>query len=262
MELTANQIENWRLVSENEECSEHIFAVSSWGCAGSKWLANVLNDCPGILCLHEATSYWRRLAGARNVSGVEYLRLLASLGSAATAAGDVNSVTRHELTDAERVFGERFRGMILVRDPLPRLRSVIAMFDGLLEARLWDVSYIEAKFPSAVSLLPTGSYAERLFVHGVNMLNAVLDEIGRSEIIRMEDVTTRPDALIQLVDYLTAGSVTPPETWASAAVVSSKVNRHTKAEFGFAPWQRRVIESVFDPAAISAYRSLGYTVEI
>ena len=239
-----------------------LFAVVSWGCAATNWLARALNECPGVLCLHAANFYWELFADARSLSGPEYMRIVGMLGTAEIAAGEVHGIARTDIPSIRQEFGDRFRSVVLVRDPLPRLRSQLALFKRYLDAQAWDVTYVDGKFPAAVDALPTGSYEERLFIHGVNMLNAIVEELEVPPIVRMEDVTTQPAALLALVEHLTAGVIKPSTAWADSVMSIAATNRHSQGEqLILAPWQRRVFGTVLEKSAIQAYRDLGYSID-
>src|SRR5438034_719080 len=61
--------------------------------------------------------------------------LLASLGHAYLAAGDVHGVSRKEVCTLRTAFGDRFQAVALVRDPLPRLQSQLALFERAAASR-------------------------------------------------------------------------------------------------------------------------------
>lgn len=248
-----------RLCKDNPP-PERLFAVVSWGSAATKWVANALNDCPGIFCLHSANDYWRR-AGASVLSGVDYLTLVGIQASAARVAGDVHGINRSDLSAIYEKFGDRFKAAVLVRDPIPRLHSQLAMFARQMNEPAWDVSYLEKSFPHVLAALPTGSYEERLFVHGANMVNAIIEEVEIGPIFRMKDVTKKPEALYALAEYLTAGAVDIPHAWAEQCVRMPPANRHMRNEAPeFSDWQRAVLREVIDSRAIELYRELDYDV--
>jgi len=252
------------LTYEDYPPPQRLFAVISWGAAATNWLAAKLNDCPGIFCLHSSNEFWTQFADARSLNGVSYIRLVGMLGSGAQAAGDVHGISRYDVPAIREAFGDRFRSAVLVRDPMARLRSQLGLFARYAAVSSWDVDYLKGKFQNVVPILPSGSYEDWLFVHGVNMFNNILDEGSLAgPLIRMEDVTTKPSALIDLVEHLTAGHVKAPKEWAEAAVTSSATNRHaTQGVTQFADWQKRVFEAVVEPRAIELHRELGYEFDL
>ena len=240
--------------------SPRVFCVVSWGAAATTWLSSALNDCPDVLCLHAANQVWSRLSGTKVVDGLLYLQIVGRLGYAAKAAGEVHGISRTHIQSIKEHYGDAFRCAVLVRDPLPRLMSQLAIFSQYSDPRLTygDLSYLNAKFPEAAEYLPTGKYEELLFMHAANMLNAIVDETSVGPIWRMEDLTTNPNELINAVNYLTACSVATPADWAKKWTENRKLNRHAKVTTDFKSWQRRVLASAILPEAIAAYRVLGY----
>jgi hypothetical protein len=253
------------LTYEDYPPPSRLFAIVSWGAAATNWLAARLNDCPGIFCVHSSNEFWAQFADARMLDGINYMRLIGMLGSGAQAAGDVHGITRHDVPLIREAFGEeRFRSAVLVRDPMARLRSQLGLFKRYAEVSTWDVSYLKDKFADVARTLPSGSYEDWLFVHGVNMLNNIVQEEEMAgPLFRMEDLTTKPEALISLVDHLTGGEVEAPKEWAETAIVSSATNRHASQEsLTFTDWQKRVFEAVVEPRAIELHRELGYEFDL
>jgi hypothetical protein len=238
-----------------------LFAVVSWGCAATDWLAYSLNECPGIFCLHGANFLWNKFAGAQWLSGLEYLEVIGMQGHAALVAGDVHGVSRTDIPEIEKKYRDRFRAAVVVRDPLPRLRSQLALFGRYAQFELWgDLRYLQGMFPEIVNSLPKGSYEELLFLHGVNMLNAIVEEVAVGPVFRMEDITTNPQKLAAMVEHLTAGIVVAPECWLNSAVSSGGTNRHAKGALAFSDWQVDVIRGAVRSDAIELYGRLGYDV--
>lgn len=238
---------------------EHLFAVVSWGCAASHWVARALNDCPGVYCSHASNTFWTYFADAEKLDGVEYLKLIGMLGSGHLAAGDVHGVSRHHIPSIADAFGDRFRAAVLVRDPVPRLRSQMGLFERFGDAGPWDVDYLADKFPTIDGLLPSGRYEEWLFVHGANMLNAIVEEAKIGPIFRSEDLTTSTRSLSALVRHLTNEVVRPPRRWAKDAIARGKTNQHAhRLSVPFRMWQLEVLEQVVDFRARELYQDLGY----
>lgn len=249
------------LINPDPPGAERLFAVVSWGAAGTHWLSRTLNDCPGVYCAHASNLLWTRFAGAQILDGADYLRLIAVLGAGNQAAGDVHGISRHDVPVIREALGDRFRAIVLVRDPLHRLVSQLALFSRYAHDQYWDVGYLSDKFPHIQRLLPTGAYEEWLFVHGANMLNAIVDEVRVSRVVRMEDLTTDPASLVELVSYLTDNTVKASEAWAHTAIALGATNRHAIAERHLLDWQRRALVEVIDKAALECYRGLGYELD-
>jgi hypothetical protein len=237
-----------------------VFAVVSWGAAATTWLASALNDCPDILCLHAGNHMWSRLSGASLVDGLPYIQILARLGHTAKAAGDVHGIARNQIRPIQEHYGDAFRCAVLVRDPLPRLMSHLALASQYPEPRriYGDLSYLNDRFPTIVKQLPGGDYQGLIFLHAANLLNAIVDEVSVGPIWRMEDLTSNPTGLIGAADYLTSNSVAAPTDWARKWTEGRKLNRHAATAIDFNSWQRRVLASAVHPDAVAAYRAIGY----
>ena len=238
-----------------------LFAVVTWGCAATDWLAYSLNECPGIFCLHAANYLWNKFAGAGWLSGLDYLEVVGMQGHAAIAAGDVHGVSRADIPEITRKYGDSFRAAVVVRDPLPRLRSQLGLFKRYGQFGGWDLTYLQSMFPEVIDRLPTGSHEEPLFLHGVNMLNAIVEEVAVGPVFRMEDITTDRQRLAEMIRHLTGGAVEPAEHWLQSAVASRGTNPHTSKGSEFPGWQLDVLRRVVRPEAVELYRQLGYNVK-
>jgi hypothetical protein len=252
--------QEWRrLALEDHPQPPRLFAVVSWGCAATNWLAGTLNDCPGVFCLQAAQFFWYHFTGGGMLAGLPYMQLVGMQGSAARAAGDVHGISAADLPAIRAFYGDKFRAAVVVREPLPRFRSHLALIDRWITTGGWHVDHLDHLYPEVIRSLPTGSYKEKLFVYGADLLNKIVEEVEIGPIFRMEDVTTSPQALIALINHLTAGTVEAPMAWAQAAVEGQATNRHsTGAKVAFTDWQRKVISDVVSPRAVELYRELGY----
>jgi hypothetical protein len=244
-----------------------LFAVVTWGAAASRWLAGVLNDCPSVYCVHAHNTLWKVFAGADSVSGLQYMQIVGIEACAAALAGDVHGVSRFDIPAIQNFFGEKFRAAVLVRDPLPRLISQLALFEQqrmqrYADVHLIDTKYIDELFPDIVEGLPTGSDEERAFVHAANMLNAIIDEAELAPVFRMEDLVGDPNRLCELVKHLSAGEIVPPPEWAAAATQRAPVNRHRAHDAqSLEGWQLEILRDVVRTEARAAYERLGYDMD-
>jgi hypothetical protein len=151
-----------------------LFAVVSWGCAATNWLAKVLNNHPEILCLHAGNGAVAKFHNSMN--SLQYFRVLSFLGDGYTAVGDVHGLPRSEISKLKEAFGERFNAVIVVREPVARLRSQMALYEELRGLGVWNLSYVETLVES--KNIAIDSEESRMFVHAANMLNAVTEEIS------------------------------------------------------------------------------------
>ena len=237
-----------------------LFTVVSWGCAATAWIAAVLNRHPDIYCVHAANSFWHVLGNCEKLDGVPYLRLIGSQGHAHSAAGGVHGVSRHLVPECRQSFGDTFNAAVVVREPISRLHSQLALYRDFEGFRAWDVDYLDAVLARAGIVVAPEDYQSRLFVHAVNMLNAVLEEREVGRIYRSEDLTSISEVLGEFVEEITRGKVSPASEWLLSAIQTKKVNVHSGQESRHAlnGWQIEVVRKVVDPRAWELYESLGY----
>ena len=175
-----------------------------------------MNAHPDIFCVHQANRFWARLGGARRLDGWQYLRILGGESPSSRACGDVHGVSREAVPDLRCKLGERFNCAILVREPLPRLRSQMAHFENWPIKTTWDVDYVQ-KFIEEGVHVPQDTILNRLFLHGVDMLNNIVVEEAVAPLWRSEDLTSDAQALVNFIEELTRGNVSfspiGPSAW-------------------------------------------------
>jgi hypothetical protein len=237
-----------------------LFAVVSWGCAATSWLATVLNRHPDIYCVHAANLHWHVLGNCQKLDGVPYLRIIGSQGHAHLAAGGVHGVSRHLVPECRRSFGEKFNAAVVVREPISRIYSQLALYQDFEGLRVWDVDYLDTILSREGIAVPPDDYPRRLFVHAVNMLNAILEERDAGKIYRSEDLTSSSASLCEFVEEITRGKISPDSAWLQAAIESRKINVHAGRQVRreLDNWQIEVIQKIVDPKAWDIYESLGY----
>jgi len=237
-----------------------LFYIVSWGCAATSWLATVLNRHPDIYCVHAANHTWHVLGNVEKLDGVRYLRIIGSQGHAHVAAGGVHGISRHLVPECRRSFGDKFNAAVVVREPISRLRSQVALYRDFEGLRAWDVDYLDSILSSAGIAVAPEDYQSRLFVHAANMLNAVLDESTVGKIYRAEDLTSNSQVLGGFMEEITRGKISPDSEWLNSALETKKVNvhagRYPRRELD--DWQMDVVRKVVDPRAWDLYESLGY----
>jgi outer membrane murein-binding lipoprotein Lpp len=253
--------ERWLKTYLARENPTRAFAVLSWGAAGTKWLAKALNSSSEILCVHSINGGMATLHDAPRSHGLEYLLLLLNNGAVYLAAGDVHGVSRDEIPAIRAALGDLFRCAILVREPMARLRSQNALFGehSARSGKPWgELDYLNPLIRSLGMDDESIPYAERLFIHGANQLNAIIEEIGIGPVYRMEDLTTSVEALRALVDHLTGSVVKTSAEWARAAIDTSRANAHVTTAAPFTERQLDIVRRVVRPDAWRFYRNLGY----
>ena len=242
-----------------------LFAVVTWGCAASHWVSLTLNTHPDIFCLHGGNGILKFFGQSPVLDGLEYMQLVWALGRGGKVMGDVMGVSRHHVPKLRQLFAKNFNAVVVVRDPIPRLVSQLALFNNFSHLRggLWPgMSYIDSVLESHGIALPTPDVNEqhRLFAHGVNMLNAITEEKDVGTVYRCEDLTTNAPRFRLFVEELTGGEVPIDEAWVRKSVSRPKTNSHKDkgAEVKFNDWQLDVIRKVVKPEAWRLYEGLGY----
>jgi hypothetical protein len=189
------------------------------------------------------------------------MRLVSSAGYAHALAGDVHGVSRHHVPALKEAFGSRFQAAIVVRDPIPRLFSLMALFERLDEFDVWrgNIGYIDEVLAQRGVILPANDHPHRLFAHGVNLLNTIAEEASIARVFRSEDLTARADTLLELVDWCSNGHLGPDAEWAAAAVRTPPVNRHLRTQPALQDWQVEVLRRLVSENTWGHYESLGYS---
>ena len=247
------------LVCENYPI-KNVFAVVSWGCAATQWLARILNSHPNIYCVPAANYFRSHIGGTPYLDGVEYLRVLGTQASAFAAAGDVHGVSAEAVLKLRGAFGNRFGCAVVVREPIARLRSQFALFDRFAGFRSWNVDYV-ARYADLGTILPVDTYENRLALHGIASLNRIETESALATIWRSEDLTTKGAKLSAFIDEITRGTVRADESWADAAIAlppvpspPSRGSPHPQIE----DWHIDAIRRIVTPQAWDLYSALGY----
>jgi hypothetical protein len=244
-----------------------LFAVITWGCAGTKWLTQVLNGHPEIFCIH-ALRYCIDVADgvAARIDDVQVLSAVERMGGGLRLAGEVHGLARTSVPRLQAKFGKRFRCAGLVRSPAPRLRSQLALFaTHNYSPRAWpNMEYVDRLPGFARVAGMVRSYEQLMFVHAVNMLNAVIEEQKLFPLYRLEDLSANAAALSGFIDHISGGCIEADEmylTWAqSLGAPNSHVSMAGKAPRPFEDWQLDVIRAILHPEAIEAYQDLGYEI--
>ena len=242
----------------------HLFSRSSPGVRCHGLVGKGFNLHFGILCFHHADLYWERHAGLPRLDTLRYLRFIGvSTARRFNACGDVHGVPIEAVDDLRASLGLQFNCAILVREPLPRLRSQMALFESYLNSpfkRAWEIDYVQNFIDRGVRL-PRDNIRNRLFLHGVNMLNNITKEEAVAPIWRCEDITSDLlAALTRFVEELTRGHIQVEAEWAERAVRRPPTNSHCKAgaQREFEAWQIEAINRIVKPQAWWIYERLGY----
>jgi hypothetical protein len=231
------------------------FAVISWGCAATRWLAKVLNSHPEILCLHNGNGAVASFHSS--MDSLQYFRVLSLLGWGYTAVGDVHGLPRMEISKLKEACGDHFNAVIVVRDPVARLRSQMALYGEFRGLDGWDLSHVQTLIESKNII--ANSEESKMFVHAANMLNAVIEETSYGTIYKAEDLTINPNALAALIAEISGGQIDPNREWLNTCLGLRKVNAHVKSEaWALTDWQVDVVRAVVRPESWKIYEELGY----
>jgi hypothetical protein len=231
-----------------------VFAVVSWGCAATKWLAKALNSHPEILCLHAGNGAMARLSIP--VGSIQYLTLLSNLGEGYIAVGDVHGFSASEISKLREAFGSRFNAVIVVREPIARLRSTLALYE---HRRLEAPEFRYAETLIEHKNIHAKSEESKMFVHAADMLNVVIEEISQGTIYKAEDLTTKPSTLAALTAEITGGQIGMNQEWLKTCGGLKKVNAHARDEAAaLNGWQVDVMRRVVRPESWRIYQELGY----
>lgn len=234
----------------------------SWGCAATHWLARALNSHADIFCVHAGNFTWHQHGRAPYLDGPEYLRVIGALGTSYAVAGDVHGIDIRTIKETREVFGDQFGCAIVVREPIARLQSQLALFRANLQTRGWNVDHVQ-HFINRGVVLPVDNYETRLTLHGIWMLNSIIGEHPVAKVWRCEDLTTKANVLAEFATYITGGAVPIDLSWASAAVGSPRVEQHVSTDRRagyplFDDWQIEALRKIVEPKAWELYSELGY----
>ena len=121
------------------------------------------------------------------MDSLQYFRVLSMLGWAYTAVGDVHGLPRMEISKLKEAFEGRFNAVIVVREPIARLRAQMELYREFRGLDVWDLSYLETLIEW--KNISVNSQESRMFVHAANMVNAVTEEISHGTIYKAEDLS-------------------------------------------------------------------------
>ena len=241
-----------------------LFSIVTWGCCGSTWLAKVLNAHPEIYCQHAFNQHYACALNAKVDDGIAYLESIAVSAHAYRAAGDVHGISREMIKALNEHFGERIRTAILVRNPWDRFFSMLSDM-RIIRGGYSDYSYIN-NLLEKVGLNPAkATLDQRLFVHATNMLNAITTEQNECQwIFKMEEFTSDPEILRNLIEYITANKVIPDSDWLHEQISTSSENSHVqkiRQPRTLNRIERSILREVVTDEALERYREMGYQVD-
>src|SRR5438874_9275816 len=130
-EMARSKLHLTKLLGRNAEGDRpDLFAVVSWGCSATKWVATTLNSHPDVFCLHNLRFYQECFTPNQpRLPDDTYLSMVQHLARGYVLAGDVHGIDRGSVPLLKEHFGERFRAAAVVRDPHKRLLSQVSLFE-------------------------------------------------------------------------------------------------------------------------------------
>ncbi len=242
-----------------------LFAVVSWGAAGTHWLSKVLNAHPQVLCLHSTVTTWSKVCGNPRVDDLRYLEVIRRTGRGYGLAGDCHGISAASIETIRNKWGNRFRSAVVVRHPMPRIASLWSLATKLgFHHYDLDYRFLRSVTPPKLKWVKTEEHL--FFVHAARMPNNVITESTVAPTYKMESLTTDQDEVRRLLRHL-SGEELDFDPATLEAVFSQKVVSHSGSEapkdnraiFESLPdWQQEIFTAVFDPEARVIYESLGY----
>lgn len=248
------------------EAPPRLFAICSWGNAGTYWLTKLLNAHPEIFCVHNVKGQWARHTGADRIDDLDYLRIVGTQGAVYRLAGDVHGVARESIPGLRAEFGDRFRCASLVRHPVPRVRShmTLAATAGFNSYNV-DYRRLEGSLDEPLKRLLKGE--ERLFfAHVMELVNSVSEEKALGPVYALERLSSDSGNIEELVAHLSNAELSFP-----AALLDwdwrDPVNRHASDRSAGVPetifaslpgWQQEAFGALLGPHARRLYEDLGY----
>jgi hypothetical protein len=248
-----------------KEALPGVFCVVSWGCAATKWLAKALNAHPEVFCTHHLKFAHDLVCPTSGKLGdEECVRMLRQLGSGYAFAGDVHGISRERIPALKTVFGNEFQAVAMIRDPQKRLLSQIGLFhEYSYDERIWSgLKYLRTRPGFEHVERYFDDVQKRFFMHGVNMLNAVIEEAVVCPLVRAEDLTTDPVALGRLLRTLTGGRLEESPQWAESVIRLRAVNQHQRRDAVTIDqtWQLEILRAILSPEAVRIYGEHHYEI--
>lgn len=259
-----NSMNERQISAVRESPPQHVFAVVSWGRTATAWLAKALNSHPEIFAVHAANNTLIELGITPKLSGLAYLRALGIQGYAYKAAGDVHGIPRTQIAFLKKKLGGQFGAAGIVREPLARYRSYITFQRHFDFALGHSLAFLDQQVTFNGHAFTELSLRQRVEIHAARMLNEVVPEMRAMKVFRAEDVTAKPESLLDLVSEISCGKIAPDMAWAQNAVTLPIVNdmprRKQEDETFPDEWTRMILKSLVNASAWQAYQALGYTV--
>jgi hypothetical protein len=201
--------------STSPSSGSRFFVGYCWGGAGSTWVARLLNAHPDILCMHAPI-----LPRFDHMEFEDAQELLSFFFEGELDnypfLGFTHGVSIQWAGRLEEQYGSRLRSFVLIREPVARLRSVVALQSHLARDR--DEGYqramIERWLPIWNQLCERSGrdlprdYRSMSFYYAVKMLNEIEAETETGyPIFRLEDLVSKVGAVYELFAHVAPGAI-------------------------------------------------------
>jgi len=255
------------VVPQSDWQYQNIFAIITWGGTGTSWISKVLNLHPEIFCVHELAIklYQSKFYTKKNYwdefDPIDFMKVIYRL-SDHKANGDVHSIRPQDVPLLKEFFGKNFSSVVLEREPISRLKSQMANYKIWNYQKLWSIDYIDEKIKSIGISLPKFDYEHKLFVHGVNLLNTIAQEVNYNcgKMFRMEDLVSDPKYLKSLIKEISSGELSADDELLNKMIKTPATNiRASKEKIELEDWHIDVIKKIVNEKTWELYSNLGYS---
>jgi hypothetical protein len=245
----------------------NLFAVITWGSTATSWISKILNHHPEIFCVHELAMILdqSKLYASNDLwakfDPIDFMKIIARLSVHYKVGGDVHSLRTEDVPPLREFFGERFSSVVIEREPISRLKSTISMYNKRKQYKLFNIQYVDDIISRNKVSLPKFDYEHKLFVHGVNLLNIIEQEINHNcgKIFRMEDLISDTKQLKLLIEEISSGELSADNDLLNKMIKTYPTNqRASKEKIEFEDWQIDVIKLVVSNKAWDLYSKVGY----
>jgi len=255
------------VVPQSRWQKRNLFAIITWGATGTSWISKVLNHHPEIFCVHELASvlnqsklfssndFWAKF------DPLDFMKIISRM-SHHKVNGDVHSFRSEDIPRLKEYFGKKFSSAVIEREPISRLKSTISGYRSMLPHKLYDTRYVDYIILRKKIELPKSNYENKLFVNGVNLLNAIEQEVNNNcgKMFRMEDLISDPKYLKSLIEEISSSELTADDDLLHQMIKTPATNiRASKEKIEFEDWQIDVIKKVVHEKAWELYSKVGYS---
>ncbi len=245
-----------------------LFAVISWGHAATFWLSKMLNAHQEVFCVHDIKHQWSQVTNSEKLNDdILYMKVLEKAGLGCRLSGDCHGVNRERIDDIKEVYGERFRSVVIVRHPIPRILSYLSHAEkkGIDNYNL-DFEHIENSLDDRLKGR-LNTKKQLFFVHVMDCVNIIKYEADLGPLFTMERLTKDTGELNNLLRYLSNGELEFKPAMLEGAF-SKQINPHQKCSDhhisvkeiyeSLPEWQKKAFSYLLNPTSNQLYQDLGY----